>query len=323
MRGAVYIVYMFLGLLGHVKAVWGMVLRYSLFIERSFGMNYIIITCVCNAEEWIARNIQSLKFQTARNFRCVIIDDLSTDATVAIAVREIAGDARFTLIRNTEKKYCLRNTVEGVTAANPAVEDVILLVDGDDWLPHERVLERLHKEYADPDCWMTYGSCAHIDAGGVRHPDCQPYPDDVLRIGRIRRHIWRGHPLRTFRYSLWQYIPQIEFAITQTEIDGAVRRALLTGSLRSWFNWRKVQARDLHESSGQYVRRATDKAMMFPLLELSGHHARFINEVLYIFHYSPRPLPYDRKDISGRWFPRLTREVLIHRPRRHQPLVKL
>jgi len=286
-------------------------------------VKFIVITCVCNAEEWIARNVQSLKAQANKNFRSIIIDDVSADSTRDVAIREIAGDSRFTLIRNTEKKYCLRNTVEGIAAAGPAADDVILLVDGDDWLPNEHVLTRLATVYSDPECWLTHGSCAHADAGGKQHPDCQPYPEEVLRSGQIRRHAWRGQHLRTFRHALWQKIPEQEFAISQMEVDSAARRALLSGRLPAWYNWRKIQARDLHESSGRYVRRATDKAMMYPLFELAGTHTRFINEVLYIFNFARRPLPYERRDISGKWFPRLTRDVFAHRPRQHQQLVSL
>lgn len=283
-------------------------------------MKFIVITCVYNAAEWIARNVRSLKIQDNANFHSIIIDDVSDDSTADVAIREIDSDPRFTLIRNTEKKYCLRNTFEGIAAARPAADDVILLVDGDDWLPHERVLTRLASVYSDPTCWLTHGSCALADAGAIQHHDCQPYPEELLRSGQIRPHAWRGQHLRTFRYALWQKIPEQEFSISQAEVDNATRRALLSGRLPAWFNWRRIQARDLHESSGRFVRRATDKAMMYPLFELAGTHTRFISEILYIFNFARRPLPYDRSDISGKWFPRLTRDVLAHRPRQHQQL---
>ena len=38
------------------------------------------------------------------------------------------------------------------------------------------------------------------------------------------------------------------------------------------------------DPSGAFYRMAWDQAIMFPMLEMSGYRARFINEALYIYN---------------------------------------
>ena len=100
-------------------------------------MKFHIITAMYNVDEWIEENIQLLKDQTYTNFQVVLVDDISTDKTVALVQAAIQGDDRFRLIINQEKKFKTRNVVEAIEAANPDDEDVIVLVDGDDRLAHQ------------------------------------------------------------------------------------------------------------------------------------------------------------------------------------------
>ena len=86
---------------------------------------------------------------------------------------------------------------------------------------------------------------------------------------------------------------------------------------RRWRHWRKIKAEDLHDISGKYIRRVDDKAFSYPMLEMSGEKARFIDEVLYLFR--TERTPYDGpdqnygKDKSEKWHTRLVRDILTHK----------
>jgi len=108
--------------------------------------------------QWIEENIQMLKSQTFENFQMIIVDDMSTDDSVALTRAAIKNDDRFKLIVNQEKRYKSRNVVEAIKAARPDDEDVLVLVDGDDRLAHKNVLQNLYDVYQQKkmldDLWL-------------------------------------------------------------------------------------------------------------------------------------------------------------------------
>ena len=70
-----------------------------------------------NVEKWIKKTIRSVKRQNYKNFECILIDDMSTDNSVEIAQQEIENDNRFRLIKNTEKKFVLKNLCDAIESS--------------------------------------------------------------------------------------------------------------------------------------------------------------------------------------------------------------
>jgi glycosyltransferase involved in cell wall biosynthesis len=278
-------------------------------------MKFRVITAMYNVEEWIEENIQSLKEQTFSDFQTVLVDDLSTDDTFKIVQTSIQGDDRFLLIVNKEKKYKTRNVVEAIDAARPDDEDVIVIVDGDDRLAHPDVLKNLEGIYRRQDCWMTYGSIG--DSQGVRHKACVPYKKSIISSNRFRQERWIVYPLRTFKYKLWRKLNMDIFQITATEVKQALTRALLKLQFRRWYHWKDIKTEDLHDVSGKYIRRADDKAFSYPMLEMSGERAYFIEELLYITHWERTPYKGPDQNYgkgkSETWHTRLIRDILPHK----------
>ena len=56
--------------------------------------------------------------------------------------------------------------------------------------------------------------------------------------------------------------------------------------LRSFYAWlfKLIKKDDLLAPDDTFYQMAWDQAIMFPLLEMSGHRARFIDEVLYVYN---------------------------------------
>ena len=86
-----------------------------------------------------------------------IIDDASQDDSVKIAKRFEAQDKRIRVIENKNNLGAVCNkTINFVKHANPKDEDVIITLDGDDYLANENVLSYLATVYKE-DTWITYG----------------------------------------------------------------------------------------------------------------------------------------------------------------------
>ena len=76
---------------------------------------FSIIVPLFNQETKLEKCIESLKGQTYRDFEVLIIDDGSTDGSVALVQKLTEGDSRFRIIRH-EKNH-EKNSVSGIFRA--------------------------------------------------------------------------------------------------------------------------------------------------------------------------------------------------------------
>ena len=88
-----------------------------------------VVVPVRNSAPYAARCVACLKAQTLRDVEFFIVDDASTDSTVADLEREIAGDARFRLLRQDARLGPLSARRRGVFAASAPV---VMFMDFDD-----------------------------------------------------------------------------------------------------------------------------------------------------------------------------------------------
>ena len=278
-------------------------------------MKLHIIVVAYNVAEWITENIEILKKQTHRNFSCLIIDDISTDATAVTAQIAIAGDNRFSLIRNSEKKLKPRNVWDGIALIQAEPEDIILIVDGDDKLAHTKVLAKVVEVYKQTNGLMTYG--CYGPKPDQPSKNCQAYQEQIIKKGSYRRNRWLASHLKTFKYKLWCQLTKDIFHITEDEIKKAKVRALITGKWRKYFHWRHLKNTDLMEETGQFTKRIDDKAFTLPMLEMARERAIFIPEVLYIYRTdiwtAETRVNFGPKNAS-KWHTRLLRDILFHKP---------
>jgi glycosyltransferase involved in cell wall biosynthesis len=162
----------------------------------------IIVTTLYNAEEYVERCIGSLMGQKFRDFKCYITDDMSTDKSVEKVKGMIKGDDRFILIENKEKFYQPGN-YDQVIRDNDEIDDneVIVEVDGDDWLPDSKTLERINDVYSDPNVWIANGS--------FRYSNGQPgFASEQAITENLRKSRFTASHMRTWRAFLWRNIKQ-------------------------------------------------------------------------------------------------------------------
>jgi len=221
--------------------------KYPVAEEKRF----VVIIPSYNNSLFCERNLFSVLTQSYENFRVIYIDDASTDDTqqkVALFIEKMDPKKRVTLIRNPKNVGALENIYRAVHSCSK--KEIVILVDGDDFLAHDGVLAYLNRVYANPYVWMTYGSF-------VEYPDMKPsepitsemIPLKVLLGGRVRRYPWRSSHLRSFYAGLFQ----------------------------------KIHKEDLLWE-GKFLPMGVDLAVMFPLLEMSGSHARYVDKVLYLYN---------------------------------------
>jgi len=265
--------------------------------------------------QWIEENIQMLKNQTFENFQMIIVDDMSTDDSVALTRAAIKNDDRFKLIVNQEKRYKSRNVVEAIKAARPDDEDVLVLVDGDDRLAHKNVLQNLYDVYQQKKCWMTYGS--YENSEGVKYKRCHAYQDHIIKNNSYRKAHWLASHLKTFKYGLWKKLDMDVMRVSEEEKRQALMRALFKLQFRRWYHWKTINLEDLHDPSGKFTRRVDDKGFTLPMLEMAGDRACFIEEVLYVFR-TPQQSKTTAHRMFGnqnskKWHTRLIRDVHLNK----------
>ncbi len=100
-----------------------------------------------NAERHLKELVESTKEQTNSSWEHIIIDDMSTDNSYNEAINLTADDDRYRVVKNTEKKWALRNVVEIAREYQDNENIVIANLDADDCLCNENTVDILIKNY--------------------------------------------------------------------------------------------------------------------------------------------------------------------------------
>ena len=211
--------------------------------------HFKIIIPLYNVEGWIDKCLDSVMSQNYKNFECIILDDLSTDSSVSIIKDKIKGDNRFVLIENKTKALALKNIYDGIKISNPGDEDIIVTLDGDDWLENNNVLTKLNSVYNSDDCLITYGSYIEYPSN-TKGKFARQAPSNIIKESSYRKNEWYFSHLRTFKYHLWN----------------------------------RIKKKDLLDSEGNFYPMAWDLSFMFPMLEMAGERSRYINDIMYVYN---------------------------------------
>jgi glycosyltransferase involved in cell wall biosynthesis len=208
----------------------------------------IIINCGA-CRDYVGLCLGSLRAQSFRRWQAfVTIDACAQTAEAAYAAR--AGDDRIDIQVNAERLYAMANLILAIGRSGAKPDDVIVILDGDDWFASDDALARIALEYQRHGCWMTYGSWI---------------TNDTSRKG-LKAGLWPAYPEGTthFREAPW--------------LGTAVR------SWKKWL-WDMIDDRDFRDRDGNYIRVAEDQATMLPMLEMSGtDRARHIPDALMIYN---------------------------------------
>lgn len=210
-----------------------------------------IVTCAFNCTEFLKRCISSVLQQERPPDEWILVDDASTDLAQPELMKRVCTRPGWQAILNQENLCCPYNLVQAIRASRLGPQDVIFLLDGDDFLPHGRVLSRVAEIFSNPKVLLSYGSFTRWPDPNFMPNRAMPYPPEILRNRTFRTYRYHcyNHPLM-FRRILWDQIPKPA----------------------------------LQDNSGRWFRTAYDTAIMIPMLEMAGDRMQFNEEILYVYN---------------------------------------
>lgn len=220
--------------------------------SASFEKPMAVVVASYNNIKWCRQNLESILTQSYSNYRVIYVDDCSSDGTadaVEQIIKELGQEERVTLIRNVERQRILANHYK-VIHEYCKNDEIVLCVDGDDWLAHDQVLNVVNHAYSSDDVWLTHGTLSeyHLDKRNGSTAWSIPIPPNIVQQNRFREYRCATH-LKTFY---------------------------------AWL-FKKIKYEDLLYE-GSFYPVTGDQAIMFPMIEMAGERHAFINQVLYIYN---------------------------------------
>lgn len=242
-------------------------------IEKSM----VIIIPSYNNFEWCKKNIDSVLNQNYSNYRIIYINDASLDKTsecVEELVKQFTNDYKvvsfdcaldvdieartkifvelinqekhfFTLVNNRYRSGCLLANVYPAVCSS-LNEEIMVLVDGDDWLFHHNVLQEINALYTSGNIWLTHGR--FIEYPNNNSNWSQEISKEVIQQNAFRKNRLPSH-LRTFYSGLFK----------------------------------KIKLNDLMYK-GSFYPMTGDMAMMFPMIEMAGERHAYIDNINYVYN---------------------------------------
>lgn len=213
----------------------------------------VVLICSYNNAQWVIQNLDSVRTQNYINWRIIYIDDASSDSTAQLVADYLDTHDlwdKCTLITQKTRYRKLKNLY---TAFHHYIEDneIIVQLDGDDWLAHDQVFSLINNVYQHNNVWLTYGNY-------------QNYPKDSST----------GQPMHM--------IP------SKIVINNTFRKTNCYMHLRTFYGWlaKHIKLHDLltlhvPDFKSKFFPAANDAAIMWPMLEMAGVHFSFINKILY------------------------------------------
>lgn len=148
-----------------------------------------IVSPVYNTGEYLAECIESVLAQTYSNFEYIIVDNCSTDNSLAVAEQYATRDDRIRLIRSREFRGQADNHNFALSHVSPESAYTKVL-QSDDWLYHDCVEEMMRVAESHPSVGIVG---AYTLLGTSVYLDGLPYPSERVRGTEvIRRFLLEG-----------------------------------------------------------------------------------------------------------------------------------
>lgn len=220
----------------------------------------VLLTCSYNNEQWCENNLDSMFAQNYDNYHILYVCEPCTDNTyerVSEYVDKHGVQDKITIIKNEQRMGAMANQYHAINSCAPT--DLIVIVDGDDFLAHREVLAFINQVYTAQDVWLTYGQFTEYNGGpwsidrgidGLRPSYwCSPMPARVVQNNAFRSHPHIPSHLRTFYAGLFQNIKKEDLMM-----------------------------------NGEFLPMCADMAAMIPMIEMARDHFTFIPNILLMYN---------------------------------------
>ena len=192
---------------------------------------FVFLIPAYNCKDEISQTLFSIFAQSYKNWRVILIDDVSTDKTTEVAielVESIGCREKFIFIRREEKYGEVRNTVEEIEWIDD--DEVVIRLDAGDWLTENDCLYMLDEIYKNHDpavCW-TGQRWAYTNYGISK-------PMNLQSNQTVYEHPWVSSHLKTFRAK----------------------------------SLKKVNKQNFFDDDGNWIMIACDQAVFLPIMHLA------------------------------------------------------
>jgi glycosyltransferase involved in cell wall biosynthesis len=229
--------------------------------------NFIFVIPSYNNERWVEQNLKSVLDQDypVEHFGVIYINDCSTDNTAARVAEVVANHPKgkvVSIINNATRQGAMRNFFE-VVNQRCLPSEIVVNLDGDDWLADNDVLSYLNSIYGDSGVWVTYGRYKYYPYDCPFTPGTAPYPAHIVQNGLFRKDAFRASHLRTYYAWLFQ----------------------------------KIAPKDLKNSKGEFFSMCPDLAIMYPILEMASEHHCCVDKTLCVYNIA-NPLNENKVDVD-------------------------
>lgn len=200
----------------------------------------VVIIPFRNVKNYIEQCAISIINQNYKNWIAIFCDDESTDDSLS----SLPKDDRFIIRHNHKRISALPNIHYGIIESSLNDEDIICLLDGDDFLYRNDALNIINDLYQD-NTLLTYGQYIWPN-GQTGH--CIPYTKETFN--NLRHGGYLASHMKTFKYKLYKEI--------------------------------MVQDPDLHcykDKKGEFYNITSDVAIMTPLMEICGFNNIKFNDI--------------------------------------------
>ena len=228
-----------------------------------------------NNEKWVETNVESILEQEYDNYEVLYINDCSTDNTLQKVKNLVKNNSKWNIVsnkKNMKRGYNISPMNENIQKFMNDDEEILVFVDGDDWLADSNVLTKLNDFYNARQCWMSYGGMVCWKGGeevNEANPQNSSYSYDIHKSKNYRKDLWRASHLRTFK----------------------------------WWLYKKIRDKDLRYSkTDEYYFHAEDLATSYPCLEMSGIDKIGVHDfITYVFNEFPsnRARGVERENKAG------------------------
>lgn len=215
---------------------------------------FITISTCYNVAPFVEMTVLMNKYQSYNNRLHIYVDDQSSDNTYDILMDMTKDDNKSIVLQNPNNGSCTKAFIHAMEylESNNLIgdEDIIVEIDGDDWLSSHFVLQYVNEIYQNPEIWLTYGQYQGWPAGnlgGHSRMDLRQYP-----LENLRQVPFAYTHLRTFKYWLFNKINRKDF---------------------------------INPTTNDYFNAAWDLVSGFPLVEMAGYeHIYRIEDILLILN---------------------------------------
>jgi glycosyltransferase involved in cell wall biosynthesis len=163
----------------------------------------------------------------------------------------------------------LPNLHNGIMQFATDPDDLIVILDGDDWLINKNVLSYINDFYnKNPESWLMYGSSSWSNGGNCC---ARPYTKEDFEKG-LRKVPFKVSHIRTFRAGLYHSIKKQDPSFSC-----------------------------MMDEKGEWYTITYDVAMFLPMLEMAGiEHVFYNDKKLYVYNRD-NPISDDKVNQMLQW----------------------